>query len=91
MTSHSKNPVIPTTTLASLGGILLTILASGCSENVDTTYGRRAGILGGESVNGTAVLAEMFEDAGHRVRTKRYLTDALISDAHLSRVPCCEH
>jgi hypothetical protein len=59
-------------------GILL--LTSGCSEEIDTVYGRRAGLIGGDSVNGTAVLGRMFEKAGHRVRTKRTLTDAMMTE-----------
>ncbi len=49
-------------------GILLLLLAAaaGCQEDIDTFYGRRRGTPGSSSVNGTAVLAEMFEYEGHR-------------------------
>ncbi|NUQ63227.1 MAG: hypothetical protein HUU20_12175 [Pirellulales bacterium] len=46
---------------------LLLMAAAGCREEIDTFYGRRKGIPGSSSVNGTAVLAEMFEHDGHRV------------------------
>jgi hypothetical protein len=49
--------------------------ASGCAvHDIDTAYGRRRGSTGGDSVNGTAVLAGMFEAAGHKVATRRYLS-----------------
>jgi len=48
---------------------ILILLATvfGCSEEIDTFYGRRKGVPGSASVNGTAVLARMFENEGHRV------------------------
>jgi len=51
-------------------------LAAGCSgePEIDTEYGRSNP---SRSVNGTAVLAEMFEDAGHRVITWRRLSPKL--------------
>lgn len=36
-------------------------------EDLETTYGRRSGRGAMTSVNGTAVLAKMFEEAGHKV------------------------
>src|SRR5688500_2241973 len=54
------------------------IAVSGCkSTELDSTYGRRRGAPGAESVNGTAVLAGMFELAGHRVVTWRRLSPKL--------------
>ncbi len=49
---------------------LLTLLC-GCTKPVtlDTTYGRTFGTPGQKSVNGTSVLVEMFEQAGHNVTT----------------------
>lgn len=47
--------------------LLLVAAATGCREEIDTFYGRRKGIPGSSSVNGTAVLAEMFEQERHRV------------------------
>ncbi len=55
--------------------VTLTCAASGCrSEPFDATYGRRRGQPGGASVNGTAVLADMFRQAGYRVTSRRFLS-----------------
>lgn len=61
-----------------LSGALLciTLLATGCGSNippVDSTYGRRENGPQGGSVNGTAVLSDMFEEAGYEVATTRFL------------------
>ena len=62
--------------------VALPMLLSGCGdERIDTTYGRRSGIIGKDSVNGTAVLAGLFSRAGHRVVTKHMLTNALMEKA----------
>lgn len=54
---------------------LAVLLLSGCgATEIDDTYGKRRGAEGESSVNGTAVLARMFELAGHEVRTRRYLS-----------------
>lgn len=62
----------------SCGAWLLVVVAACCSgcgmEEIDSTYGKRRGVQGGASVNGTAVLAAMFELAGHKVQTRRYLS-----------------
>lgn len=51
------------------------MLGTGCGvEEIDSTYGKRRGVQGEASVNGTAVLATMFEMAGHKVQTRRYLS-----------------
>src|SRR5688572_26212155 len=49
--------------------LFLICMAAGCSEvdDIRSTYGRRRGTKGTESVNGTAVFSEMFVQAGHRV------------------------
>jgi len=48
----------------------LTVLTTaGCGEYIDDLYGRRRGPGASASVNGTAVLASMFEHAGHKVST----------------------
>lgn len=48
---------------------------SGCgSRDIDQTYGKRRGATGEASVNGTAVLAGMFERAGYTVRSREYLS-----------------
>jgi hypothetical protein len=54
---------------------LLMLATAGCgTESIDATYGRRRGASGGDSVNGTRVLAEMFESYGHKVSTRNYLS-----------------
>ena len=52
---------------------LLAVALSGCSESVETTYGR----MRGTSVNGTGAFAELLKADGHTVRTARRLTDEL--------------
>ena len=50
-------------------------VAAGCGgEQLDGTYGRRRGSPGGESVNGTAVLGEMYREAGSTVASRRFLS-----------------
>lgn len=56
---------------ALLGLALLGI--SGCSGGVETTYGKSRGL----SLNGTGVVATLFRDAGHQVRTAVRLNDEL--------------
>ena len=58
--------------------LALAALLAGCDpEPLDVRYGRRTGRPGGESVNGTAVLGKMFEEAGWKVASRRRLTPAL--------------
>jgi hypothetical protein len=58
--------------------VVLLLTLGGCSaRELDTTYGRRRGDPGADSVNGTAVLASLFEEAGHRVTTWRRLSPKL--------------
>jgi len=53
----------------------LAVLAAGCGlRDIDRTYGRRRGAEGEASVNGTGVLARMFELAGAKVQTRSYLS-----------------
>jgi hypothetical protein len=60
----------------------LLLLLSGCSEDhIDTHYGVRSEPGASGSVNGTAVLAEMFEQAGHRVTSWRALSPRLSEHA----------
>ena len=47
--------------------LLFTLFLAGCSRDIDTDYGQRQGPGASASVNGTAVLGEMFEKAGHHV------------------------
>jgi hypothetical protein len=62
-------------TVQQLMVFMLLVLLIGCQTDpgIETAYGRRAGKPGGPSVNGTGVLADMFERAGYRVTTARYL------------------
>ena len=53
------------------------LLLAGCSRGIDTVYGQRQGLGASASVNGTAVLGEMFEKAGHRVFSWRVLSPRL--------------
>ncbi|MHB1033257.1 MAG: DUF4350 domain-containing protein [Pirellulales bacterium] len=56
---------------------LVSILAAGCAKELDTVYGQRRGPGASKSVNGTAVLVEMFQQAGHKVRSARSLSPRL--------------
>ncbi len=66
------------TLLKRLGSLLAaaTLCAAyGCGPgDIDDTYGKRRGVDGGASVNGTGVLADMFKELGHKVTTKRFLS-----------------
>ena len=63
-----------------VAGVMLTAVVGvlyllfGLEQEVETAYGRRRE---GKSVNGTAVLADMFEQVGHRVVTWRSLSPAI--------------
>ncbi len=59
--------------------LVATLIAlAGCApEELDTTYGLRHSLKGRESVNGTAVLGEMFQAAGFRVNGWRRLSPKL--------------
>ena len=70
----TPNP-LPLTPLLLL--ILLSVTTTGCFSDVDTFYGRGKSQIGAKSVNGTAVLAEMFETAGHKVASRDKLTPRL--------------
>lgn len=47
--------------------LLLSLLAIGCTRDLDRDYGRRQGPGRDKSVNGTGVLAKMFQESGHKV------------------------
>jgi len=71
-------PWIPAARIGLAGAALWALLAAGCGPaDIDRTYGKRRGAEGGTSVNGTGVLAGMFEAAGHRVSTWRRLSPKL--------------
>jgi hypothetical protein len=52
---------------------MVAVFLSGCAEDIETRYGGRAGA----SVNGTGVLADMFENAGHQVISRSSLSPGL--------------
>jgi hypothetical protein len=59
-----------------LAGLILNALGffSPPRETLPVAYGQRRGYMGSRSVNGTAVLAGMFEKAGHKVRSATRLS-----------------
>jgi hypothetical protein len=60
----------------------LVLLFSGCAQpELDTFYGRRDGWPGGASINGTAVLAEMFQQGGWKVISRYSLTPGISRQA----------
>lgn len=59
---------------------LLLVGLAGCRNELPSHYGGRVG-EGASSVNGTAVLAEMFEQAGHQVLSKTSLSPGLADQA----------
>jgi hypothetical protein len=70
--------------------LLLLLVSVGCGrQELDHTYGRRRGALGGASVNGTAVLAGMFQQAGYKVRTWRRLSPKLEECETIVWAPDC--
>ncbi len=56
---------------------LACLLAAGCRQGIDTSYGRGKTSNGSKSINGTGVLQTMFERAGHRVGSRSKLTPRL--------------
>jgi hypothetical protein len=57
------------------------LVATGCDSGIETQYGQRKGPGASKSVNGTAVLADMFEEAGHRVYSWPVLSPRLRAQA----------
>ncbi len=53
--------------------ILAVMFLSGCGEDIETRFGSRMGA----SVNGTGVLADMLENAGHQVISRSSLSPGL--------------
>jgi len=64
-----------------IGFLLLVFSAAGCVSEIETGYGQRRGPGASGSVNGTAVLAEMFEQAGHEVFSWSSLSPRLTDHA----------
>lgn len=61
--------------------LFLVVKLIGRGDGIDSDYGRRSGVQGGASVNGTAVLAGMFEAAGHQVSTTGRLSPRVFEKA----------
>ncbi len=57
----------PGTSAVCVAAVAVCLAISGCGSRIDDTYGQRQGLGAGRSVNGTAVLGEMFEQSGHTV------------------------
>ena len=57
--------------------LITLLLLAGCSRGIDTLYGQRKGPGASDSVNGTAVLGDLFERAGHRVSSWHMLSPRL--------------
>ena len=73
-----RSPLVAATGRAFVAGALLLLAVSGCApQEIDQVYGKRRGVDGGRSVNGTAVLSGMFAEAGHAVRSWRRLSPKL--------------
>jgi hypothetical protein len=61
--------------------ITAVLALAGCSDGIETSYGHRSGILGGDSVNGTAVVGRMFSAAGHHVTSATRLSPRVYETA----------
>lgn len=61
--------------------VFLLVKLVGRGDGVDAHYGRRSGVQGGASVDGTAVLAGMFEAAGHQVSSSSRLSPRVFEKA----------
>jgi hypothetical protein len=75
-----KRRALPLAVLPRHGLLLLALLLlylAGCHRDLDTEYGQRSGPGAATSVNGTAVLSEMFEQAGHKVTSWTALSPRL--------------
>ncbi|MEK6247543.1 MAG: hypothetical protein N2C12_05140, partial [Planctomycetales bacterium] len=62
--------------------VAVTLMLNLDDEHIQTDYGRRSG-TDAISVNGTSVLGNLFSDAGHTVRTKRHLSDAMLEQCEV--------
>ncbi len=59
------------------GLVLVALLTAGCTSSIETQYGQRKGSMRAGSVNGTGVLGEMFQQAGHKVFSWHLLSPKL--------------
>ncbi|NQU24142.1 MAG: hypothetical protein HQ567_22900 [Candidatus Nealsonbacteria bacterium] len=69
------NRYLPTIALLTVACAMLT----GCGEYLDTSYGERRGMTG-QSIHGTGVLSDMFEQRGHKVISWSVLSPKLQED-----------
>ena len=60
-----------------VAALLGCVALAGCEQDLVTEYGRRSGPLASQSVNGVSVLSGMFENAGHKVSTARWLSPSV--------------
>jgi len=69
---------LPHKNLRAVVAVFTALLLAGCGDvYLPDGYGRRTGDNYGDSVNGTAVLADMFQAAGHRVNSWWRLSPAI--------------
>lgn len=61
--------------------LLLLVTASGCEETIQDAYGGRNGPYHARSVNGTTVLADLLDQAGHKVISRTALSPGLHESA----------
>lgn len=77
--SQQPNWLFRTAIAVGIGIVLLVIYfgSGGNKGELSTKYGQRRGTGAGDSVNGTAVLAELFEQKDHRVNAATHLSRRL--------------
>lgn len=75
---NQRRPLRPSRSWGWSTSLVVMLFASvGCSD-IETEYGQRANT---SSVNGTSVLADMFEEAGHKVASWPWLSPRLQNEA----------
>jgi len=67
MIATRDRTIVPAARRVWLAAAAACLCCAGCGTRLDDTYGQRTGPGAEKSVNGTRVLGEMFEKAGHRV------------------------
>ena len=75
--NRSVKVVLILLVLVVFGGVVYLLSSWRPSDHIDGTYGRQRGIVGAKSVNGTAVLAELFRQRDIRVSTWKRLSPRL--------------